>query len=248
MRTFPFGKFLYKALSLLGSAKTVVVLTKDIANDLLASGYGRVTVIPNPISNELEEAPLPADSPRIALLLGRATPQKGFDIFLEAMSRIQPDGWHFNIMGPGVELDLDLHELIRRHNLHSLVSLLPATEDPYLQIRRSSCVIMPSRYEALPMVALESLRIGRPLIASDVDGLRNLITNGCNGLVFPCGDVKELADRITAICGNQELLKSLAANATASVRGYSSDAIVEAWVQLTTACSKQQSSGIFERP
>ena len=225
----------------------MVVLTKDIARDLLGSGYSRVIVIPNPISNELEEAPLPAECPRIALLLGRATPQKGFDIFLHAMSLIKTEGWHFNVMGPGVELDADLRELIRRHGLQSLVSLLPATEDPYSEIRRASCVIMPSRYEALPMVALESLRIGRPLIASDVDGLRNLITNGFNGLVFPSADVKELADRIATICGNEELLKRLAANASASVNGYDSDSVVEAWVQLTAACSKQQSSGISER-
>jgi glycosyltransferase involved in cell wall biosynthesis len=232
VKAFPYGRLLYRMLSFISSFKTVIVLTKDIAADFRASGYRRIAVIPNPIPDEVRPFPLPHESPRIGLLLGRSTPQKGFDLFLKALALIRSDGWRFLIIGPGVESDPLLADLVRQHDLSARVSLMSATNDPYGCIRRSSCVIMPSRYEALPMVALESLGFGRPLIASDVDGLRNLIVNGVNGLVFPRCDVGKLAECLTSLCDHPARLVELAANAPSTITGYDADSVVEAWRML----------------
>jgi amylovoran biosynthesis glycosyltransferase AmsD len=169
VRSFPRGKLLYRLLSLICCSKTTVVLTEAIADDMRALGYRKVRVIPNMIPAEANPAAYSRAVPKTGLLMGRGrTPQKGFDVFLEALARTrESDGWRFAIIGPGIESDPTLLELINRHHLACRVALLPATSDPYEHIRNSACLIVPSRYEGLPMVALEALRIGRPVIASD---------------------------------------------------------------------------------
>ena len=236
---FPHGKVLYRILSRVCLSKTVVVLTEAIARDMRSMGYRKIAVIPNVIPGDAKPAAYSDTNLRIGLLMGRAqNPQKGFDIFLKALAKTkQIDGWHFIIVGPGVDSDPILIDLIRKHQLDAQVSLLPATDDPYEYMRKSCCLIMPSRYEALPMVALEALSIGRPIIASDVDGLSELVITNVNGFVLPRGDIDALSDCLTDICRNPEQLRRLANNSCSSIARYDKRVIVEKWNKLV--CSHE---------
>jgi len=232
VRNFPRGEILYRLLALLCGGRSVVVLTESIAADLRRLGYRRVTVIPNMIPARATARPYSDAVPKTGLLIGRAHPQKGFDLFLKALCQTDMDGWQFTIMGPQVDSEPTLKGLVCELGLGDRVLLLPARNDPYEQIRKASVVIMPSRYEGFPMVALEALGIGRPLIASDVDGLRDVVSGNINGLVFPCGDVEKLSGCLRRIRDEADLLPTLAQNSRAGIERYRKDSVVGKWESL----------------
>ncbi len=224
---------MHRMLSLLSRSKTVVALTPGIAKDMQSVGYRNVEVIPNVLP--VGAAPAPYEEPirRTGLLMGRGkTPQKGFDLFLRALARTRLDGWRFRIVGPEVDSDPLLLGLIQKHHLQSQVALLPADSDPYALLRSCSCLIMPSRYEALPMIALEALSIGRPLIASNVDGLRDLVVPDVNGILFQADNVAALSEALQSMGDNLERLTGFAKNASASVERFRGPIVAGAWSVL----------------
>jgi glycosyltransferase involved in cell wall biosynthesis len=210
----------------------MVVLTESLASELRAYGHENVFVIPNIVPAAALPSEYVHEKPKIGLLMGRANPQKGFDIFLEALALQEIPGWRFVIVGPGIDKDQSLQEIVRKHGLQNVVSLLPASTNPYEHIRKASCVIMPSRYEGLPLVALESLAIGRPVIAADTDGLRDLVTDGVNGRIFPNGDVEKLSACLVSTCQDEEKLSEYARNAPLSLARSRAHSVVDAWKKL----------------
>jgi glycosyltransferase involved in cell wall biosynthesis len=230
---FPHGKLLHRLLSIFSSAKTVVALTESIAEEMRFQGQRRVVVIPNVLPDHAKPSRYQNAVPRTGLLVGRAkTPQKGFDLFLRALALTKMEGWHFRIVGPDVDSDPLLLTLVKEHQLQDRVELLPPSDDLFTLLSSCCCLIMPSRYEALPMVALEALSIGRPVLASDVDGLRDIVRPGVNGILFPSGDIEELSDALRTLEMDAERLEYFAGNASESVRRFQGPAVVSAWCCL----------------
>jgi glycosyltransferase involved in cell wall biosynthesis len=237
VRSFPNGRVIHRVLSYVRSSSVIVVVTEGIASELRSYGHRKIYVIPYIVPADAQPSEYLHQSPRIGLLMGRAKPQKGFDIFLEALARERIPGWRFIIIGPGVEQDGLLKKLVGKYQLQDIVSLLPAVNEPFEYIRKASCVIMPSRYEALPFVALETLAIGRPLIASAVDGLKEVVVDGVNGRLFPPGDVRKLSECLVSSCRDVDGLAEYAKNAPCSLEKFRAKSVVEAWKALAMECS-----------
>lgn len=91
---------------------------------------------------------------------------------------------------------------------------------------------MPSRYEALPMVALEALSIGRPIIGSDVDGIRDIVHPEVNGLLFPAEDVAKLSAILIDISNHPEKLEQLARRTSETVGLFRRESVTRMWVSL----------------
>lgn len=239
VNAFPNGRVIHKGLSYLKSSSVIVVLVESIASELRSCGYKNVYVIPNALPMSAQPSEYVPQDPKIGLLMGRAkNPQKGFDIFLEALALRKIPGWKFMIVGPEVDQDPLLRGLVEEHGLQETVDLLPATDNPLECIRKASCVIMPSRYEALPMVALESLAIGRPLIASNTDGLKDVVVDGVNGRLFPCGDIRKLSECLVNTCQDEEKLVAYARNAPGSLEKFRPGRVVEAWKAIALECNR----------
>ena len=75
-------------------------------------------------------------------------------------------------------------------------------QDVYGVINRATMVLMPSRFEGLPLVALQAAKMQRPMISSAVDGLPELILDQESGLVLKDNNELELADAILALMQN----------------------------------------------
>src|SRR5262249_24108473 len=132
----------------------------------------------------------------IILCLGRLTQQKGFDIALEAFSKVEgviPRA-RLMIVGEGDE-ETALKQLAASLGIMGKVDFTGPVppEDVYQVINRATMLLMPSRFEGLPMVALQAAKMERPIISSDVDGLPELITDRRSGLVLKDNDEDELA-------------------------------------------------------
>jgi len=145
-----------------------------------------------------EPPPLPG-APRLAIV-GRLIPIKGHDVLLRAVARAQErlPGLRLEIAGDG-ELEPELRATAARLGLDDAVAFLGrvAPVDPVLEC--AEVVVVPSFGEGFGMVALEAMERGRPVIASAVGGLPEIVDEGRTGLLVPPGDVEALARAIAEL-------------------------------------------------
>jgi glycosyltransferase involved in cell wall biosynthesis len=145
-----------------------------------------------------EPPPLPG-APRLAIV-GRLIPIKGHDVLLRAVARARErlPGLTLEIAGDG-ELEQELRATAIRLGLGDAVTFLGrvAPVDPVLE--RAEVVVVPSFGEGFGMVALEAMERGRPVIASAVGGLPEIVDEGRTGLLVPPGDVEALVRAIAEL-------------------------------------------------
>lgn len=111
---------------------------------------------------------------------GRLEKQKGFDRLIEHLDQLQmPQAWHLTILGEGSEHSC-LEALIRNKGLQSKVSLKGLVMPPYSYLAGADCFVLPSRYEGLPNVVLESLACGTPVLATSESGGIEEIRESCS--------------------------------------------------------------------
>ncbi len=124
---------------------------------------------------------VPQDVP-LAVCVGRVTRQKGQDILLEAWAAVREQCPHalLALVGDGDGL-LRLH--VRDGDGVLLVPAVPDTRD---WLAAAHVVVVPSRWEGLPLVALEALARGRSLVCSDIPGLAEVVQDGVGAAVPPC--------------------------------------------------------------
>ena len=149
---------------------------------------------------------------------GRLVPLKNFDILVRAIAEVINQGQNdllVLIAGEGEER-VRLEQLIRDLGIESYVKLLGLRHDVMGLMQACDLFVMPSRYEGLSLAMIEAMACGLPIIASDVRGLKDYITNEQNGLLFPAGDYKTLAERILQLANNRELRSKLSQGARES--------------------------------
>jgi len=150
------------------------------------------------------------------LYYGRLSFEKGIDVLLQAL-RLIPGGPRLKIVGSGPEADR-LKENVKSLGLQKSVEFLGAKYGAELEeiILKAKAVIIPSVWaENMPFVLLESLALGKVVIASRTGGLPELITPGETGFLFKNGDYADLAKKISAL--NNYNLEQIGAAARATV-------------------------------
>jgi glycosyltransferase involved in cell wall biosynthesis len=102
--------------------------------------------------------------------------QKGHDVFVEALVGLgsERSGLHAVVVGDGVDLDR-LRRPVRRRGLEPGVTFVPWQADLSDVYSALDLVVMPSRFEGVPLVMLEALHYGLPLIASDRDAMASVL-------------------------------------------------------------------------
>ena len=136
---------------------------------------------------------------------------KNFDILIRAVKEVVDQGLNdllVLIAGEGEER-MRLEQLIQDLKIESYVKLLGLRHDVMGLMKASDLFVMPSSYEGLSLAMIEAMACGLPIIASDVRGLKDYITNEQNGLLFPVGDYKALAERIMQLANNRKLRSKL---------------------------------------
>jgi glycosyltransferase involved in cell wall biosynthesis len=189
------------ARAVLQRAALVAVVSDDLKGQLggLAPEVASL-VLRLPVVSEGEPPELPVHPPIQLVAAGRLSPEKGFDVLLEAMQLAVAEGrdLRLDIIGSGPERDrlLELAE-----PLQDRVRMLPAVPRAELlrRIDEAHVLVAPSRREGLGMVALEALSRGRPVIASRVGGLVETVEHGVDGLLVAPDDPEALAGALTEV-------------------------------------------------
>lgn len=167
--------------------------------------------------------------------VGRLIYQKGYDMLIDAWTVVaaQHPDWRLTIVGGGEELG-QRQAQVKRLGLDGSVELIPPSSTIEREYLDSSIYALSSRYEGLPMVLLETMACGVPVVAFTCKcGPRDVITDGIDGLLVEDGSVQDLATGICKLIENDDLRTRMGAEAARTVReNFNEDKIMAQWVQL----------------
>lgn len=176
------------------------------------------------------------DPPRV-LCIGRLIRKKGFDLALDAFSRVR-DSFPtatLTIAGDGPERPA-LEQQADALNLGDSVSFAGwvKPEDVYDLVGQSTVIVIPSRRrEPFSLVAIEAALMARPVIAARTGGLEEVVVDGVTGYLVEKEDPQALADRLAELLSRPDLAASLGRNGRANMlRRYTIDANVAAYDAL----------------
>lgn len=135
--------------------------------------------------------------------IARLSAQKGIPLLIGACDRLRADGARFTvtIIGDG-ELRRAIEADIRRRNLDDLVDLAGVCTSAEIreQLRGARALVLPSFAEGLPVVLMEALALSRPVIATAIAGIPELVDAHC-GWLIPAGSESALVDAMKAALG-----------------------------------------------
>lgn len=141
------------------------------------------------------------DEPRL-LCIGRLAVQKGFDVAIDTTALIvkRLPLLKLTIAGDGTELS-NLRERVAEHGLENHVDFLGAvSHDEAMRLMdESNVILMPSRFEGFPLVALEAAQMGRPVVAANVDGLAEAVVHDETGVLVDPEDATGLANSVISL-------------------------------------------------
>lgn len=173
------------------------------------------------------------------IAVGRLDYQKGFDRLIQAWELVQHTGkftnWKLDIYGQGEWREM-LQQMIDKAELQNTVCLNRPTKQIGEEYVKSDMLVMSSNYEGFPMVMIEAMACGLPVVSFDYKcGPKDIIQSGINGLLVPNGDIQALADAMMKVMVDEAYRKMLSLNARKVVDTYSEQAVMAQWIRLFTS-------------
>jgi len=152
------------------------------------------------------------------LFLGRMGPSKGSSDLIEAIHCLEQGKLNLHVWMVGPEERngdfQDAQQLLEKYHLADTCEILgPVDREQALQLyKEASLFVLPSYFEGLPMVILEALAAGLPIIATSVGGISELVRDAYNGFLFPPGNIEALAGALENLAGDANLRKIMGQN------------------------------------
>ena len=146
-------------------------------------------------------------------MVGRISQQKAPDIFVNAAQKIKRDipNAFFMIVGDGDKREL-IENLILSNELEHCFYISGWVEHPADYERLFDCAMLLSRWEGFGLVLAEYMALEKPIIATRVDAIPNLIKDGCNGLLVPMDDVNSVWKAALTLYRDRHLVAELIHN------------------------------------
>jgi glycosyltransferase involved in cell wall biosynthesis len=177
---------------------------------------GKITVIYNGVDlAALDSAGTPglrselgiSGSAFVFAAVGSLVERKGHRFLLEAFARLLQSGERdcvLVIVGRGEE-ESALRGLAARLAFRDSVFFLGHREDAATLMRDADCLVVPSLVEGMPFVIMEAMAASRPVIASRIYGIPEIVLDGKTGLLAEPGDVESLLGAMSTLCRNRDL-------------------------------------------
>jgi glycosyltransferase involved in cell wall biosynthesis len=161
-----------------------------------------------PAAYSAERLPRPAGQPLRVLSVGRLDPMKGFSVLLEALADLRDEGVALNLtlVGDGPER-ARLEAAARRFGLTERVRFTGAlgAADVTGLLAEADLFCLPSFAEGVPVVLMEAMAAGLPVVATSVMGIPELVTDGRTGLLVSPGRPEPLAKALRRLAGHAEM-------------------------------------------
>lgn len=134
---------------------------------------------------ELGQSQFPfIDSVPIFVSVGTVFPQKGFDRLLKVHKKLLEEGFGHRILilGDGYDFE-NIKRLKTELGVDETAMMLGFMDNPYPYIKSADFFVLSSRYEGFPTVLYEAITLGKPIVATDVSGVREMLNEGELGLI-----------------------------------------------------------------
>ena len=188
---------------------------RRLAVDELGAAPGSVEVVANGVdtshfaaragrSAARQALGLPEEAPVLGSIV-RLSPQKGCDLFLQALARVAAKlpALRAVLVGDG-PLRRRVQRLACRLGVAGRLIRLPHADDPRRIYEALDVFVLPSRYEGMPYVLLEAMAMGLPVAATDIPGIRDVVADGATGLLAAPGRPQELTQCILQLLRDPE--------------------------------------------
>ena len=199
----------------------------------VAAEVGPAVVIP-PIGPALSPPARVTRTGRRVVTMGRLHRQKGIDVLVDAVPalRSRVPAVEVTIVGEG-PAGAELAARIERLAVGAAVSLVGPTSDPAGVLAGADVVAVPSRWESGPLVVTEALELARPVVATPVGFVPELVDDGVTGRLVPIGDAPALADALAELLLDPVRAEALgAAGCERVARWLDRDAAVDAVLEV----------------
>jgi glycosyltransferase involved in cell wall biosynthesis len=155
--------------------------------------------------------------------------QKDQDTLIRAMHHLPKDEYELWLVGDG-ERRGELEALVQSLNLDENVHFWGIRGDVPSLLKSSDIVVMSSHFEGLSLSNIEGMSVGKPFIASDVDGLHEMTSDA--GLLFTHGDDKQLAELIQTLMRDRELYKYVASQCLQRAKKFDISKMVDGYLRV----------------
>jgi glycosyltransferase involved in cell wall biosynthesis len=180
-----------------------------------------------------------ATAPTIGVV-ARFYPQKGHETLLAAWPKILSviPAARLKLVGRG-PLESQFKTVVQKKDLEASVEFIGGAADVTAFYRSCDLIVLPSHWEGQGIVLLEAMAAGRAIVASDVDGIREVITTGATGVLVPPKDPDTLAAAIVDVLRNPQETREMIERAQVAVKQYEIRSIVQQYEQLYEDHSRQ---------
>jgi glycosyltransferase involved in cell wall biosynthesis len=227
-----------------------IAISREIEQELVSNGFParKIFRIPNCVDTSMffPRGTLPNDSPPIISYIGRLSRQKGLDTLVKAVSLLQEKLTQFKvfIVGEG-ELKPILQEMVSGYGLNDKITFTGAISNVADYYQQSRIIVMPSYYEGLPLVLLEAMACGVPVVASPVGGILDVLGPPVNpqtaagyaiaerGIFVEPGNADAVAAALYLLSTDQLLRERISQNALAQIKQcYTLDQVIKKYFEL----------------
>jgi glycosyltransferase involved in cell wall biosynthesis len=194
--TFKVKVYEFIELQIMKRASTVIAVSTEMKGMLTKDGVKAdiIQVVENLMTSKVVNQSNSRDEKLKLLFVGRLSPEKGCLVLVEALKLLPKHHFEVSILGDGVQ----------RNELESEASDLGVT---FLGFRKNvveiiaqhDALVMPSYREGQPLTLIEACCMGMPVVASNVGGIPELISDGINGILFEAGSAQKLSKALVQL-------------------------------------------------
>ena len=213
-----------------GKLDALVLLTQHDADSW--RDITKTVVIPNSIPFYPQQAS-DCDNKQV-IFVGRYNEQKGLEYLVKTWEGVyqKHKDWILHMYGEGEQKSM-LNHLIQEAGLENIIIVHEPTIQIMEKYLESSMFLLTSRFEGLPMVLIEAMACGLPIVSFDCPwGPADVIRDGEDGFLVEYLNTDEAVERVCQLIENPEQRKTMGANARVNIQRYSRDIVMKKWMDL----------------
>lgn len=223
----------------------VIAISKGVESELLEARpvvSGSTLVVENgsdmrfdtTTQRQTREAPI-----RI-LSIGRLSGVKNYHTALKALARLDRDRFTYVVLGEGPDRQA-LEDAVQDLGLGSNVTFKGFVGDIQPELEKADIFLIPSKWEGFGLAAVEAMNASLPVVASDVPGLRDVVSADCGQLVDPSNEVA-IADALLWLANDPEQRIAMGRKGFTRSHNYGKDRFVDNHISLYTDLIKEARS------
>ncbi len=197
------------------AADAVFATTHDLIQFVMAQNVDEARIFHIPNMVRCEALPVRQAAKPVPLIgsMGRLVEKKGFDVFIDALQILKQKGHLFKAVlgGTGIELKA-LKKRAHDAGLKDVLTFLNWVDDKKAFYTGLDMFVLPSHHEPFGIVLLEAFTYGTPVVSTDSEGPKDIITPNFDALLVHKNSAKELADAMEALLKDPDMAARLATN------------------------------------